>query len=181
MARQLILSALLLIGTLSSSVEHTTFALWTTSVTSTANQFSAGTLHIADSLAAGTTLSMDHLIAGDNFDAQLNVDNSGSLPLTYALSTSVVDPNGLAATLQATVRLKTGNPCSMRDGSVLYSGVLSATALGDPAHGVQAGDRTLAASTSESLCFAITLPNSADSSLEAATAEATFLLSAEQQ
>src|SRR5207248_4497950 len=88
MKYQLVLGSLLLVGTLAGPADHSTFAQWTTSVSSTSNYFSAGTLHIGGGLAAGTTLSMDHLIAGDNFDAQLDVDNNGSLPLTYALSTT---------------------------------------------------------------------------------------------
>src|SRR5207249_3448033 len=95
MTRQLLLSGLLLIGAVTSSTPYTTNAMWTTLTSSTSNQFSAGTLHISDNLAIGTTLSMDHLIAGDNFDAELDVDNSGSLSLVYALSTSVSDPAGL--------------------------------------------------------------------------------------
>jgi hypothetical protein len=182
MTRHLVLGGLLIVTALATPTEHTTFALWTTSVPSTSNYFSAGALHIGDSLAAGTTLSMDHLIAGDNFDAQLDVNNAGSLPLTYALTTTVnSDALGLTSALQSTVRLKTTNSCASRDGTVLYSGALSSTFIGDPAHGVQSGDRSLGAGATEGLCFTIILPSSVDSSLQAASASATFTLAAEQQ
>jgi hypothetical protein len=181
MTRQLLLSGLLVIGTFTGMPQNTTFALWSTSTASTANQFSAGALHIAGGLATGTTLSMDHLIAGDNFDAQLDVDNSGSLTLRYALTTSADDASGLASALQATIRLKTANPCSMRDGTVLYTGALGSTSVGDPAHGLQPGDRALLAGGSEALCFTILLPDAVDSTLQATSAAATFQLTAEQQ
>src|SRR5438105_11634258 len=104
MTRRILLSGLFFIGALNGSAEHTTLAYLTTAVRSTANSFSAGTLHIADSLAAGTTLSMDNLVAGDSFDAQLNVDNHGSLSLAYGLSTSIAGSSALANALDLTVR-----------------------------------------------------------------------------
>ena len=156
--------------------------MWSTTVPSTSNYFSAGTLHMDQSLASGTTLSMDHLIAGDNFDAELDVDNSGSLPLLYSLTTSVSsDALGLTNALQSTVRVKTSNACSTRDGAVVYTGALAATSIGDPSHGAQTGDRTLGSGATEALCFTIVLPTTVDSTLQAASASATFTLSAEQQ
>ena len=65
-------------------------------VTSRANQFSAGTLRIAE-CPATTTLSMANLIPGDNFDAQLDITNPGTLDLTYAMTTP-----SLAATARRT-------------------------------------------------------------------------------
>ena len=183
MTRRILLSGLFFIGALNGSAEHTTLAYLTTAVRSTANSFSAGTLHIADSLAAGTTLSMDNLVAGDSFDAQLNVDNHGSLSLAYGLSTSIAGSSALANALDLTVRAKTANPCAARDGSVLYTGPLATATFGNPAHGVQLGDRVLAGGASEALCFTIELPaTTSDTSetLSGTNATATFVLSAEQ-
>ena len=59
MTNRLLFSALLFIGVQSDYGAAATLARFSTSVGSVANQFSAGTVHIADSLAAGTTLSMD--------------------------------------------------------------------------------------------------------------------------
>ncbi|HEY3057477.1 MAG TPA: hypothetical protein VGL99_00725 [Chloroflexota bacterium] len=178
MTHRLLLGTLLFIGVQSGPDAHTTLAFFATSVGSTANQFSAGTVHIADSLGAGTTLSMDNLVAGDNFDAELTISNSGSLALTYAMSTITSGDATLANALQLTLRARTAQPCSDRDGAVLYSGALAGAALGDPAHGVQAGDRSLAPGASEVLCFTLAAPNSVTS--QATSVAATFAFDAVQ-
>jgi len=150
-------------------------------VTSTANTFSAGNLQIAPGLHAGSTLTVANLIPGDNFDAQLDISTPGSLVLTYAMTTSITGSAPLASDLLLTVRAKTTNACSVRDGSVLYGPAsLSLGFLGDPARGIQAGDRQLAAAASESLCFTIVLPATAPSSDQGTSLAATFSWLAEQ-
>src|SRR6266851_9370592 len=116
MTNRLFFSGLLFIGVMGSPGPHGTLAYLTSSVQSTANQFSAGTVHIANSLAMGATLSMDDLIAGDNFDAEVDINNSGSLSLIYAMTTTLTGSGPLGSTLQLTVRAKTTNPCAARDG-----------------------------------------------------------------
>jgi hypothetical protein len=180
MNRRLLLSTLFLIGALNGSAHLTTYALWTTSLTSTNNQFSAGTLHIAHSLAAGTTLSMTNLLAGDYFDRQIDINNSGSLRLRYSLTTTTSGDATLASTLQLGVRTKTSNPCSDHDGINLYAGNLATAAFGNPASGSDVGDRELAAGAIETLCFEIVLPSGAPASLLATTFAPTFVFSAEQ-
>jgi hypothetical protein len=180
MNRRLLLSTLFLIGALNGSNHLTTYALFTTSVASTNNQFSAGSLHIANSLAAGTTLSMTNLLAGDHFDRQIDINNSGSLRLRYSLTTTTSGDATLASTLQLTIRTKTTNPCVDHDGSTLSTGNLALAAFGDPAHGSDPGDRELAAGTAETLCFEIVLPSGAPASLLATTFAPTFVFSAEQ-
>jgi hypothetical protein len=180
MSRRLLLSGLLLISAWQTSAEHATFALLSAGASSTGNQFSAGTLHINNALASGATLSVDNLLAGDSFDAQLDVTNTGSLGLTYALTTSTSGSAALAQALLLTLRARTSNPCSSRDGSVLYTGPLADASLGDPAHGVQAGDRQLGAGSSEALCFTVELPATAPASLHATAIAATFFFTAEQ-
>jgi camelysin-like metallo-endopeptidase len=168
------------VGVLSGTPAQGTSAFFSTAVTSTANQFTAGTLHIGESLAANTTLSMDNLLAGDNFDAQLDIANSGTLSLLYSMTSTIRGSASLASALQLTVRAKTTNPCSSRDGTSLYSGALSSAAIGDPTHGAQPGDRTLPGGSTDSLCFTVLLPSTASSSLAAQSVSATFTLFAEQ-
>src|SRR6186713_1986832 len=104
MTKPILLTAMFLIGVLNgSAAHHSTYAFFSSSAQSTNNQFSAGTLHIGNSLAAGTTLTMANLLAGDNFDAQLDIANSGSLPLRYALTTTIAGDATLAATVELTV------------------------------------------------------------------------------
>jgi hypothetical protein len=180
MTPRILLGALIAIGIMSGSAAQGTIAHFSTVVTSQGNQFSAGTLRI-DDLPMSSTLSMSNLIAGDNFDAQLVISNPGTLDLTYAMTTSFIGSTDLADDLLLTVRAKTSSACSVRDGSLLYnSGSLNAGAFGDPAHGVQAGDRALAAGASESLCFTIVLPALAPATDQGTSLAATFAFLAEQ-
>jgi len=52
--------------------------------------------------------------------------------------------------------------------------------IGDPAQGAQAGDRTLAASGNEVLCFNVSLPSSTGDAYQGLTTTATFNFQAEQ-
>jgi len=174
MTNRLLFSALLLIGVQADPSAAATLARFSTSVESVANQFSAGTVHIADHLAAGTTLSMNDLVAGDSFDAELTIDNSGTLGLNYALSALTSGDAALASALELTVRARTSHPCATRDGVVLYAGSLASAALGDPAHGVQSGDRTLAAGSSETLCFTLEVPTTVTAQDTSVTAMFSF-------
>jgi len=180
MTRLVIFSGLLFVGVLCGASERGTVAALTTSTASLGNAFTAGTLHISDTVAAGTTLSMDNLIGGDNLDAEIDVANTGSLSLLYSMTSSVTGSSALASTLQLTVRAKTTNACASRDGTVLYTGAVSAAAIGDPTHGLQPGDRTLSGGASEALCFTIELPSTVTASVAASSATATFTFSAEQ-
>ncbi len=52
--------------------------------------------------------------------------------------------------------------------------------IGSPAQGFQAGDRTLAASASDVLCFLVSLPLSTGNSFQGLTTTPTFDFAAEQ-
>ena len=75
-----------------------------------------------------------------------------------------------------------GVPCDNFDGTQLYTGVLGAggAAVGSPAAGGQAGDRTLNGLSNETLCFRIQLPLATGNAYAAATAVTTFTFDAEQ-
>jgi hypothetical protein len=176
----LLFSGLFLVGLLSGPAPNGTLAFLASSVQSTGNQFTAGTVHIGNGLAMGATLSMDNLLAGDNFDAQLDVANGGSLALIYTVTTSITGSAPLATALQLTIRAKTLNPCANLDGTVLYTGALADAKIGDPAHGLQTGDRALGAGLTESLCFTVGMPASAPPSLVDTTLSTTFVFTAEQ-
>ena len=177
MINRLFFSALLVLGI--QSGQGSTVAHLSTAVGSTANVFSAGTVHISDSLEAGTTLNMENLIAGDKFDAELRITNGGTLGLNYVLTTSTSGDATLASAVLVTVRPRTINPCTSRDGlPILYTGALATAAVGNPAHGGDPTDRILLAATSEVLCFMIELPTSVTT--QDATLTATFLFAAEQ-
>ena len=175
--RRLFLSGMLFMGVLSGSVEHGTLARFTTQVNTGANQFTAGNLRIDQAFGAGSTLSISDLAAGDSFDAQLNITNSGTLPFTYSMSTNVTILSGsaaLASALQLTVRAKSTNPCSSRDGVVLFTGSLNTS-------GADFSTRPLAVGGSDPLCFTIVLPSTASTSLQGSNVAATFTFQAVQQ
>jgi hypothetical protein len=73
-----------------------------------------------------------------------------------------------------------GTSCATFDGTTLYSGALASAAFGNPSAGAQAGDRTLNAAASETLCFAANLPTSTGNAFQGATTSTTFTFSAEQ-
>ncbi|HYN88879.1 MAG TPA: hypothetical protein VER55_10125 [Ardenticatenaceae bacterium] len=125
---------------------------------------------------------MSNLVPGDSFTARLTVANGGTLGLRYAMSTSTTGDTTLASSLQLTIRAKTANPCSSLDGSVLYGpGSLNVAAIGNPAYGVDGGDRTLAAGSSEDLCFRVELPPTSGTSLQGKSVTPTFTFAGEQQ
>ena len=173
MFRRLFLSGMLCMGVLSGSVEHGTMARFTTLASSGPNQFTAGNLRITQAFAAGSTLSISDLAAGDSFDAQINISNAGSLGFTYSMSVPTLTGSAaLGSALQLTVRTKTANPCSSRDGTVLGSGPLDAATF---------GGRTLGVGGSEPLCFTIVLPTSTGTALQGTNVAATFTFQAVQQ
>jgi predicted ribosomally synthesized peptide with SipW-like signal peptide len=167
------------------------FAVFTSQQTVTGNEFTVGSVTLGAS-PASALISFSSMVPGDSVTEPLTITSSGSLPLRYSATSSATnaDSKGLAATLVLTV--KSGvttctNAGFAADGTTLYSGVLgsvppaAATKLfGDSASGAQAGDRSLAASASETLCFQATLPSDTGNGLQGSTTTATFTFDAEQ-
>lgn len=179
--RRLLLTGVLVVGVLSGTVQGGTVAYFTGAAASTGNQFTVGTLVVAAGIAVGDTLTVSNLVPGESFTALLDVQNSGTLDLRYAMTTTTSGDASLASALQLTIRTKTNSPCSSLDGAVLYGpGSLGAAAIGDPAHGAQPGDRTLPPGGGEGLCFQVQLPSSASATLQGASVTATFTFLAEQ-
>jgi hypothetical protein len=171
--RRLFLTGMLCMGVLSGSVQHGTQARFTTLASSGTNQFTAGNVKITQAFGAGSTLSISDLAAGDSFDAQLNITNAGSLGFSYSMLTPTLSGSAaLGSALQLTVRTKTTNPCSSRDGTVLSTGPLSTAAF---------SNRVLGVGGSDAICFTIVLPTSAGSSLQGSNVAATFTFQAVQQ
>jgi hypothetical protein len=178
---RIVLAAVLVVGVLSTYPQGQTRAYLTTTVNSSGNSFTAGNVQIGAGIAAGDTLTMSNLVPGDSFVARLTIQNSGDLDLLYAMSTTTSGDATLASTLQLTIRTETTNPCSSQDGTIVYGpGNLSAGAIGNPAHGVHPGDRTVTAGSSEDLCFKVALPGTAPLSVQGKNIGATFSFAAEQ-
>jgi Camelysin metallo-endopeptidase len=173
---------LLATGIIGSFVAIDSLAVFTDQQANTANTFTTGSVSLADA-PASALITFANMAPGDSTDQALLMTNTGSLDLRYSMTTGATNGDGknLANQLQLTVRTKTGNPCTSHDGVVLYGpGALSAGAFGSNAQGFQAGDRTLAAAGSETLCFEVDLPLATSNAYQTATTTATFTFDAEQ-
>jgi hypothetical protein len=124
---------------------------------------------------------------GDKDTAPITISNDGSLQLRYAV-TSTTTEDTLAAQLNLIIK-ENVTTCTNAgfdtDGS-LVSGprALGSTTgdniIGDPAQGADAGDRSLSASNSETLCVQVSLPSSSGNAYQNLTTTATFDFQAEQ-
>ncbi len=138
--------------------------------------FTAGTIDIATN--PSTLFTVTNMMPGDSTSATLTVQNNGTGQLRYAMTSSSTNADGKGLRDQLSLTVQPGT-CPSVSGSI-YSGALSATAFGNPAAGAQAGDRTLAAGSSEQLCFTASLPSATGNAYQGATTTATFTFNAEQ-
>jgi hypothetical protein len=174
-----------LIGTVSGAMS---LALFTDQETADST-FSSGSIVLDDVKIDGLTLSISPLMPGDLITDDVVVENDGTAQLRYSIATSTTNPDTKALRDALNLTIKTvdvttpGTPCDNFDGaSTLYSGTLGAStaAVGSPAAGAQAGDRTLAGLSAETLCFRISLPLATGNAYAAASAVTTFTFDAEQ-
>ncbi len=160
-------------------------ALFTDSESVTGNAFTTGSVDLTATPATAVVTAAG-MAPGDQVTAPLDVANSGTLELRYALS-SVTTENVLAAELVLTVKegVTTCDDANWAaTGSVIYTGVLGSTggtaAIGSTAQGAQAGDRGLVVTANEVLCFNVSLPTAASNAVQGLTTTATFAFEAEQ-
>lgn len=180
--RRLLLTGMLLVGALGGFVQGGTVAYLTGQAGSAGNRFVAGTVTLVAGIAGGDTLSVSDLVPGDRFVAGLELQNEGTLELSYSMRTDVVAGDALANALSLTIRTKTANPCSSLDGEVLYGpDTVGGGAFGQSGPSPQHGNRALAAGAGETLCFDVQLPPDADPSLQGTSATVTFTFAAVQQ
>ena len=175
--RRLLITAALVGSTvLALGAGASTLAIFTDSVDATAS-FSTGTIDLTASPT--TVFSVAAAFPGDSGSQTVAVSNNGTGALRYAMTTSATNPDskGLATQLQLTI---TAGTCPGSGGALYGAAALGSAALGNPAQGAQAGDRVLAASTSEDLCFAWSLPSATGNAYQGATTTATFTFAAEQ-
>jgi hypothetical protein len=132
-------------------------------------------------------VSFSGMAPGDKDTAPITISNDGSLQLRYAV-TSTTTEDTLAAQLNLIIKENVTNCTNAgfdTDGS-LVSGpmALGSTTgdniIGDPAQGADAGDRSLSASNSETLCVQVSLPSSSGNAYQNLTTTATFDFQAEQ-
>jgi spore coat-associated protein N len=174
-----ILVSLIAISTLAACVSLGGLSLFTESVDNGGNTFTSGSVDISTS-PASAFITMDNMAPGDIVTDQVTVSDDGTLEMRYAMTTVATNTDllNLRDELTLTIR-EEGTDCATFDGTQLYTGTLANGAIGDPDQGGDVGDRTLAASDSEVLCFRVTLPSGSTGPEDAATT-ATFTFAAEQ-
>ena len=185
MVRKLAATTVML-ALLVSLMSLSALALFTDSQSVPANTFSTGTVDISTS-PTSALVTYSAMAPGDEVTNPITVTNDGTLALRYAV-TSTTTEDTLAAQLDLTI--KSGvttctNAGFGTDGTVVYTtGDLGSTAgtniIGDPTTGADTGDRTLAASVNEVLCFNVKLPLAADNTSQGLTTTATLDFQAEQ-
>ena len=154
-----------------------------------ANSF--GTGRITLTLSPSTALvTFSQMLPGDTVTAPLVVSNgTGGQPLRYAVTASAGNSGqtGLRDQLVLTVRTgDAGTPttCTGFSGTQLYTGPVRGNAsglvVGNPAQGNHAGDRTLTAGASETVCFRVHLPLTTGNAFQNASTTATFTFHSEQ-
>ena len=183
-----ILFTLLGIGLLSTLAGLAGFAVFTDSASIGSNTFTTGTIDISTS-PASALVTFSTMAPGDSITDDIVVSNAGTLELRYAITSSATNADAKGLKDQLVLTIKTidvttpGTPCDDFDGTQLYTGDLDSTAgalVGSNAQGSQADDRTLAASTNETLCFRVDLALSTGNAFQDATTTATFTFDAEQ-
>jgi hypothetical protein len=164
-------------------------ALFTDTATIDANTFTTGSVGISTNpTTAAVTFS--NMVPGDQVTAPIDVNNTGTLELRYAVTSVATNSDSLGLMSQLDLTIKTGvTTCSNAgfgvDGTVIYGpndlgSLAGINVIGDPAQGNDSGDRVLAASASEVLCFNVTLPLSTPDTYQGAATTATFTFAAEQ-
>ena len=182
------LASVLVLVMMGGAMTLGTNAVFSDTATLGTNSFQTGTIDISTS-PASALFTVSAMMPGDSVTQPLTVNNDGSAELRYAISASATDPDSQALKDQLTLTIKSvdsttpGVPCDDFDGTQLYSGDLDGTTgalVGDNSQGAQAGDRVIAASSSEVLCFEVSLPLATGNSAQDTSTEATFTFDAEQ-
>ncbi len=180
---------LVLVGAGATAVTQGAVAVFSDTDSSASNAFTTGTVDISTS-PASAFITFSTMAPGDKVTQPLTVSNAGSLALRYAVTSDAdnTDTEGLRAQLDLTIKsgvTTCDNTNFGVDGTVLYGPAdlgsnPAINVIGDPTQGAQAGDRTLAASANEVLCFQDGLPSSTENAFQNATTSATFAFVAEQ-
>ncbi|MDQ2624629.1 MAG: CalY family protein [Actinomycetota bacterium] len=166
----------------------TTNALFTDQDDPSQSGFVSGTIDITTS-ATDFEMPVGNAAPGDHHYAPIEVTNSGSLQLRYAVSLSGVGATPLLDNLAYSVATGLSPAaCSALNAppvpaNVIGSAVLGTAAthwIGDNATGQQGGDRTLNAGQSEVLCVGLSFDIDAPDTVQGETASVSFEFYAEQ-
>ncbi len=186
---RLMITGLIFLMALGAVFTSATGAIFGDSDTVDFNTFSSGTAILSTS-PTSVVVSFISMAPGDVDKGQLTVSNGGSLQLRYAVTSGTTE-NTLSAQLDMTIwdeadEAVVDSSCdATAPATVLYGpsdlgSVASTDVIGNPATGFDTGDRTLAADTSEILCFRVELPLATGNSYQGLTSTATLTFASEQ-
>ena len=189
-----VLIGLMAIGGLAAVLGTASQAIWTDTDDVTPNDFATGSISLDTNPTSAIWTAVADAMPGDiSGTGSLTVTNDGSAELRYAVTGANTD-----ATLSAGMNLRIGEegttpgcefPYHLANGTdivltddvELFTGTLdTAVLIGSNAQGADSGDRVLAASATEVLCFAVVLPENAANSLQSLTNVTTFTFDSEQ-
>jgi hypothetical protein len=150
-------------------------AVFQSSDTSAGN-FSTGTIVL--DVSPVTVFNATNIFPGDSGSATVNVANTGTGALRYAMTSTSTDPDGLGDEINLVIR--PGACPSVA--AAIYTGDVDDALFGNPAQGDHplAGDRTLASGANENLCFSWDLPLSTATTFQGTSVSTTFTFLAEQ-
>src|SRR3990170_2256303 len=158
-----IAATVLVVGGLAGIGAFGAFSIFTSTATNPSNTFSTGSVVISTS-PASAFITFSNMAPGDTTTQSLVVSNDGTLQLRYAISDSATNADAKGLKDQLTLTIKTIDvtapvtPCDDFDGTQLYTGDLDGTTgalVGSNAQGADTDDRTLNASSNETLCFRV--------------------------
>ena len=182
-------ASLVVIGLVAGFGTFGALSVFTDTASVPGNTFTTGTVDISTS-PASALITYSGMAPGDKVTQALTVSNAGSLELRYAVTSLATNTDSKGLRAQLDLRIKSGvTTCTTggfdTDGTVLYGpddlgSDPASNVIGDPSQGADTGDRTLAASGSEVLCFQVELPLSTGAAYQNATTTATFAFEAEQ-
>lgn len=168
----------------------TTAALFEDSATAAVSYASGNVSIQANGFASTTLAAATNLAPGDTVFRSVNVTNTGSLDLRYAVSgITTVETKNLSSVLRYTVFQGVSNAqCAAGNtggGAAVASNVTIATVttavVGSSVMGFQTGDRPIAAGAgADALCVAMDLPLATTSTFASATATVQLTFDAEQ-
>jgi hypothetical protein len=124
-----------------------------------------------------TTFSVPGIFPGDDGVQDITVTNDGTGDLRYQMAAAAIaDPTAMSNQLTLTVNAGT---CAA-PGAELYTGAMNGASFGDPTQGDDPGDRVVAATGTDALCFSWSFPLAAGNGYQGASATVQFTFNAEQ-
>lgn len=166
----------------------TTSALFTNTDTDGQTGFVSGTIDITSD-ATDFAIEAGNAAPGDSHFAPINVENTGTLELRYAIELAGSETSAAALLDELTFTVYSGiTPANCATGTlgatptVLGSAVVGSTThwIGSTDPGADDGDRILASGDAENLCVGLEFDIEADDSVQALTAGLDFVFHAEQ-